>query len=253
MAAGLMAVAASVARGDEYSASTHFYAVEYLKPVRATGDLSFLNVTVNRKLDAATAERVLREELQRVVSLFPPKGEIMAHAWSQTDPSPGSEEMILLTDGSEFLIYLPKTKQTQTEKQYDVAKQRPAQPGKEIHVELTLRFERGADGQARVLGTTNLPHRMLLMLVLRRPGSNKYLTDTKFEVADGRIVSPWLSDAGKPLAPGTYEVEVGSPLPDLQPPEVRAVIGKTGENLLGPVSASMGSKMIEYKVKLPLK
>src|SRR5712691_3181835 len=103
----------------------------------------------NRQLDAQTAERVLREELQRAVILFPPKGDVMAYAWTETDPTPGSEEMISLPDGSKFLIYSPKTKQMQTEKQYDISRQKPAQPGKGLNVDLSLELERGTDGRAR--------------------------------------------------------------------------------------------------------
>jgi hypothetical protein len=248
----LAAVLSSAASAGNYSARTHFYAVEYLKPSAGTGNLSILNVTFNRKLDAKTADRVLREELLRAIELFPPRGDVMAYAWTQTDPSPGSEKMIALPDGSHFLIYSPKTKQTQTEKQYDLSKQRPAQPGKAINVDLSLELERGADGRARVLGRTNLPHGMNLMLGLRGTAS-KYFAQEKVEVADGRIVSPWFSDAGKPLSLGLYKIEVSSPLPDLQPPAVWSVIGRSGENLLGPVRTWMGSKMVEYTVTKSLK
>ena len=82
---------------------------------------------------------------------------------------------------------------------------------------------------------------MTLMLGVRGTAS-KYFTQDKVEVADGRIVSPWFSDAGKPLPLGLYKIEVSSPLPDLQPPAVRSVIGRSGENLLGPVRTSMGSR-----------
>lgn len=223
-----------------------------MKPTAGSGDLSVLNITFNRKLDAQTAERVLREELQRVVSLFPPKGDVMAYAWTETDPTPGSEHMISLSDGSHFLIYSPKTKQTQTEKQYDLSKQKPAEPGKGINVDLSVELERGADGRVRILGKTNLPAGMTLMLDLSRTGS-KYFAGDKVGVVDGRIVSSWFSEGGKPLTPGTYEIKVSSPLPDLQSPAVRAAIGKTGENLLGPVRTWMGSKMIDYTVRKTLK
>jgi len=56
-----------------------------------------------------------------------------------------------------------------------------------------------------------------------------------------------------PLPAGAYEITVTSPLPSLQPPAVQAIIGKSGENLLGPVRTSMGSKMVEYTVTMSLK
>lgn len=248
----LITVLESIASAGDYSARTHFYAVEYLKPSASAGDISILSITFNRPLDAQTAERVLREELQRAVTLFPPKGDVMAYAWTETDPTPGSKAMISLPDSSEFLIYSPKTRQTQTEKQYDISRQKPAQAGKGLKVDLSLEFERDADGRVRILGKTNLPHGMILMLALRST-SSKYFAQDKVEVIDGRIVSSWFSDGNNSLRSGIYEIEVSSPLPDLQPPAVRTVIGQTGENLLGPVRTWMGSKMVEYKVRKSLK
>jgi hypothetical protein len=248
----LVTVLESIALAGDYSARTHFYAVEYLKPSTGAGDISVLNITFNGRLDAQTAERILREELQRAVTLFPPKGDVMAYAWTETDQTPGSETMISLPDKSTFLIYSPKTKQTQTEKQYDISRQKPAQAGKGLKVDLSLEFERGADGQVRILGKTNLPHGMTLMLGLRST-SSKYFAQDKVEVIDGHIVSSWFSEGGNSLRSGIYEIEVSSPLPTLQPPAVRTVIGQTGENLSGPIRTWMGSKMVEYKVKKSLK
>lgn len=236
----------------EDSARTHYYAIEYLKPKVGTEDVAILNVTINRRLDAQTAERILREELGRAVILFPPRGDVMAYAWTQTDPTPGSEHMVSLPDDSHFLIYSPKTKQTLSEKQYDVSRQKPVQPGKGINIDISLDFERGADGRVRLLGKSNLPHGMALMLDLRN-AETKYFAQDKVEVVDGRIVSSWFSDRGKSLRSGAYNIEVSSPLPDLQPQGVRTIIGQTGENLLGPVRTSMGSKMVEYKTTKALK
>jgi hypothetical protein len=248
----LITVLKSIASAGDYSPRTHFYAVEYLKPSAGAGDVSVLNITFNRQLDAQTVERILREELQHAVTLFPPKGDVMAYAWTETDSTPGPGEMISLPDKSTFLIYSPKTKQTQTEKQYDISQQKPAQAGKGLKVDLSLEFERGADGRVRILGKTNLPHGMTLMLNLRST-SSKYFAQDKVEVIDGHIVSSWFSDGSNSLRSGLYEIEVSSPLPDLQSPAVRTVIGQTGENLLGPVRTWMGSKMVEYKVKKSLK
>jgi hypothetical protein len=72
----------------EYSAKTHYYAIEFLKPVQGTADVSILNITLSRRFDPQTTERVLREELARAVALFPPKGEVMAYAWFHSPTSP---------------------------------------------------------------------------------------------------------------------------------------------------------------------
>ena len=228
----------------DYSASTHFYAIEFRKPT--VGDVAILNVTFNRRLEGQVAERILREELERAVTLFPPKGEVLAYAWTQTDPMPGTEKMIPLPDDSTFLVYSPKTKQMLTEKHYDLSRQRPAQPGKAIDVEISLDFERSADGRVRVLGKTNLPHGMLVIVDLRNTKS-KYFAQSKVEVIDGRLVSGWFSNSGRALETGQYEISVSSSLPEFQPKEVRTITGESGENLVGAVRTWMGSKMVEYK------
>ncbi len=248
----LLIAVAPLVQAKDYSAKTHFYAVEYLKPSAGSGGVSVLNIVLNRRLDAQAAERLLREELQRAATLFPPEGEIMAYAWSETAATPGSEQMIALPDGSTFLIYLAKSKQMQTEKQYGISRQKPPQSGKGLSVELSLEILRGNDGRVHILGKTNLPNGMALMLGLRDTAS-KYFAQDKVEVRDGGFVSAWFSDRGKPLHASTYEVEVSSPLPVLQPPAVRARIGEEGENLSGPVRSWMGSKMVEYKVRKTLK
>lgn len=245
---GVTIVACSQVMAAGYSSRTHYYAVEYMKPNAGMGDVSIINITVNRKITSSEAERLLKEEIQRATSLFPPKGELMAYAWLETDPAAGSEEMIELPDGSKFLIYSPKTKITQTEKQYDTSKQKPPQVGKGIKVDVSIELERGADGRVRVLGTTNLPHGMTLMTDLRKVGA-KYFAQDKVEVINGRISTAWFSDGGKALPSGAYEVNISSPLPALQPAAVRAVIGQIGENLSGPITTSMGSKMVDLTVK----
>ena len=245
---GITIVACSQAMAAGYSSRTHYYAVEYLKPNAGMGDVSIINITVNRKITASEAERLLNEEIQRATALFPPKGDLMAYAWLETNPAVGSEEMIKLPDGSNFLIYSLKTKTAQTEKQYDTSKQKPPQVGKGIKVDVSLELERGTDGRVRILGTTNLPHGMTLMTDLRKVGA-KYFAQDKVEVINGRISTTWFSDGGKALPSGAYEVSISSPLPALQSAAVRAVIGQTGENLSGPIRTSMGSKMVDLTVK----
>jgi len=231
---------------SEYSAQTHYYAVEYLKPTKSTPDISILNVIFNKDLDSQKAEAILREEIARVVSLFPPKGDVMAYAWIETNTSSGSEKIISFEDGSSFLIYSSKKKQMQTENEYNIAKQKPVQPGKGINIDIALELDRGSDGRARVLGKANLPHGMTLTLGLRHSNSN-YFAQDKVEVDDEHIVSDWFSDGGKPLPSGTYTIEVSSPLPDFQPSAVKEAIGRRGENLLGPVRTYMGKTKVTLK------
>lgn len=236
----------------DYSPRTHLYAVEYLKPISGSGGVSILNLTLNRTIDAETVKRLLREEIKRAITIFPPKGTVMAYAWAQTDPAPGSEKAIKLPDGSSFLIYSPEFKRIQTEKEYDAAKVKAPEKGEALCVQISVELEKGSDGQARICASTNLPNSMALMLDLRGVGF-QYFAQGKVAVAQGRFVSGWFSDKEKALRRGMYEITISSPLPDLQPEDVRAVIGKTGENLEGPVKTCMGSKMVDFTVKKELR
>jgi hypothetical protein len=235
----------------DYSPKTHFYLVEYLKPTKGANTVSVVNLVFNRALDAQTAERLLREEIQRAITMFPPTGTVMAYAWTQTDPAPGSEKAVSLADGSGFLIFSPDFKRIQTEKEYDAAKVKPPEKGRGLHVQISAELEKGSDGRVRISATTNLPDGMALMLDLRGVGY-AYFAQDKVEVAKGRFVSNWFSDKGRPLRRGTYEISISSPLPDLQPQQVRTVIGRKGENLEGPVKTWMGSKMVDLTFKKDL-
>lgn len=245
---GLTIVVCSRVTAEDYSPRTHYYAIEYLRPNAGMGNVSILNIILSRKITSLEAEHLLKDEIKRAVSLFPPKTELMAYAWLQTNPALGSEEMIKLPDGSTFLIYSPQTKRVQTEEQYDISKQKPPQVGKVINVEVSIELERGGDGRVRILGTTNLPHGMVLMVGLSEVGA-KYFAQDKVEVIKGHISTTWFSDKGKRLPPGVYTISISSPLPALQTASVRAAIGQTGENLSGAISTSMGSKMVDLRVK----
>lgn len=247
----LSAVAFPALAGD-YSSRTHFYAIEYLKPNKGSGDVSIINMTFNRAVDSKTAERMLREELSRAIALFPPQGDVMAYAWTQTSADLGSEKMVSLPDASHFLIYSQKAKQIQTERQYDAALQKPLEMGKGLKIEISLELEKASDGRARIVGHTNLPSHMKLMLDLRAMDGSYFAQDS-IEVVDGRITSAWFSDKGRPLRFGLYDISVSSPLPSLQPSSVRSMIGSNGENLAGSVRTWMGSKMVDFttKQKLP--
>jgi tetratricopeptide (TPR) repeat protein len=238
--------------GVDYSPSTYFYVVEYQKPISGAEEVYTLDLTFICTLDAQTAERLLREELTRAITIFPPKGDVLAHLWTQTDSTPGSEEMINLPDGSDFLIYSFEFKQIQTEKEYSVAKTKAPEKGAGLIVQISVELEKGDDGKVRIRATTNLPDKMVLMLGLRGDGFD-YFAQDKVIVAQKGFVSEWFSDRGKALSRGVYKITISSPLPDLQPKEVRAVIGEAGENLEGPVSVSMGSKMVEFIEKRELR
>ncbi len=236
------------AESAEYSAQTHNYEIEYLKPNATVGGVSILNITINGQISPLEAERQLREEIQRAISLFPPAGELLAYVWTETSVAPDSDEMVLLPDGSSFLIYAPATQKVQTEKQYDLSKQKPPQAGKSITAAVSLNMERGVDGRVRIVGSTNLPDGMSLMIRIRNVDA-RYGAQDSIKLMNGKFVTTWFSDHGKPPPNGTYEINISSPLPSVQSAPVRAVIGEQGENLLGAIRTSMGSKMIDLTVQ----
>ena len=103
----------------EFSPKSHFYQVEYLKPI--SGDVSIITIIFSAHVSSDLAERFLRQEIDRAANYSSLKGEIMAYAWVRTGSNVSDEENIKLSDGSSFLIYTPDTKHVLTEKEYHVA------------------------------------------------------------------------------------------------------------------------------------
>lgn len=98
---------------------------------------------------------------------------------------------------------------------------------------LEVSLVRGPDSKIQIVGETDLPSGMELMLGLRRPEIDYWAQD-KIVVNNGGFRSEGFSDRGRPLPAAIYEVQVTSPLPRLQPSSVRYVIGEQGQNLSGP-------------------
>lgn len=114
---------------------------------------------------------------------------------------------------------------------------------------LSVRLERVSGGKVHVIGETNLPDGMKLMIALRgsRPD---YFAQDKIAVSGGAFRSAGFSNRGSALPPGKYEVSVTSSLPRLQPTSVQSVIGQNGENMSGPaVIEKKGKRMIRWTVK----
>lgn len=241
-------LAVETVSGNDYPPNTFFYAVEYLKPSPGAGDLSTINIIVNAPIDAEAADRLLREELLRAITLFPPKGNVMAFAWHQPDPRSDPEQAIYLPDGSHFLIYSSASGKMQTESEFSADNVKSPTPGKEINVQVTLNTEKRRDGRARINGQTNLPDKMTLTLSLRGLGFG-YGAQSTVTVLRGGFSTDWFSDKGNALPRGKYEVSITSPLPTVQPEEVRSIIGKDGENLVGPIKTYMGQKMIQITME----
>lgn len=120
-----------------------------------------------------------------------------------------------------------------------------------IKVELDVKLEGG--DKPVVVGTTNLPDGMQLGVSLRRKESS-YFGGTNVNVSGGTFKTEPFSQGDKSLNPGKYEVEISSPLADLQPAAVQAVIGDGGKNLEGPKAkkSQFGGKVISFKKQVTL-
>lgn len=77
---------------------------------------------------------------------------------------------------------------------------------------------------------TNLPDETSLMLTLN---GNNYTAQVQVTVKDGVTSSNAFSSNGNSLAEGEYVLTVSMSIPKLQPDNVRAIIGESGENMTG--------------------
>lgn len=105
-------------------------------------------------------------------------------------------------------------------------------------------------GQVIVSGITNLPDKTKFIVSINNDVRQFYASD-EVTVTKGAFRTAPLGPVSGML-PGQYELEVMAPVPDAQPESVRAVIGKNGEHLKGPLvqQTRWGSPIIEYKTKL---
>lgn len=85
-----------------------------------------------------------------------------------------------------------------------------------------------------VTGETNLPDGTEGIASIESKTTKKGGSD-KFTVQGGRFRAGPFSDGGQGLAPGSYTLDVTIAIAQVQPPQVKAVIGQNGENLRGPL------------------
>ena len=103
-----------------------------------------------------------------------------------------------------------------------------------------------------VVGTTNLPDGIELMVTIRRKESS-YMSQTKTRVKDGAFRAGPFLQRGYSLVPGIYSIEVSSSLAFLQPPPTWSTIGSDGSRLEGPLAKQSpfgGGKIVEYETSL---
>lgn len=99
---------------------------------------------------------------------------------------------------------------------------------------LVMDIKVGGDPAAPVIsGETNLPDGARLNANVAQ--GDRYMADgADLAVDQGRFTSPPMMLQGDPLPPGKYQIEIGSPLADIQPDGVRQIVGAAYENLTGP-------------------
>lgn len=113
---------------------------------------------------------------------------------------------------------------------------------------VTVRAKAEGGDRPVIVGVTNLPDGIELMITIRRKESS-YMAQNKARVKDEAFRAGPFSQRGAGLNPGTYTIEVSSPLASLQPPHTWPTIGNDGAKLQGPLvkKSPYGGKVVEYK------
>jgi hypothetical protein len=105
----------------------------------------------------------------------------------------------------------------------------------------------GEPGRPIVSGKTNLPNGTVLMISIEGK-SNYYGGGARAIVENGRFSAGPLYNASSPMKPGTYSLEIVTPFVDLQPAEVRKIMGNAGANLAGPLVRRRAiGNVVEYR------
>lgn len=114
-----------------------------------------------------------------------------------------------------------------------------------LKVKITAATE-GADKPV-VVGTTNLPDGIELMVTLRRKES-AFMAQDKAKVTQGKFRAGPFSQKGVSLNPGIYSISVSMPIASMQPPATWPTIGNDGDKLEGPLTkkSSFGGRVAEY-------
>ncbi|MCA1576626.1 MAG: hypothetical protein LC794_04585 [Acidobacteria bacterium] len=99
-------------------------------------------------------------------------------------------------------------------------------------VVLRFKVETSRTLKPRIIGETNLPDGTELMVSLDSKSVN-YNGSDNTTVNGGRFQSAEFSSNYNNLKAGQYVAEVVMPIPAVQPPSVRAIIGENGEKLKG--------------------
>jgi hypothetical protein len=102
-----------------------------------------------------------------------------------------------------------------------------------------------------VVGTTNLPDGIELMITLTRKES-AFMAQDKARVVRGKFRAGPFSQKDAPLNPGVYVLSVSMPIASVQPPSTWPAIGNDGDKLEGPLTKkfSFGGRIAEFTTKI---
>lgn len=129
---------------------------------------------------------------------------------------------------------------------------KPNLPAFKDSVAFSIQFYDSGDMKPAIIGYTNLPEGTKMMVDVSRKKAS-YFGQSEAFVRDGRLQTENFTVSGAPLPPGTYKVEISTPLPGIEPASVQQVIGKRGENLKGKwTTSSYGEKMVRFSTNLEL-
>ncbi|MGN7175630.1 hypothetical protein [Cytobacillus sp. SAFR-174] len=104
-----------------------------------------------------------------------------------------------------------------------------------IYAKMDAQMELSADRKATFSGTSNLPAGTELLISFSLT-DDSYHAQTKTVIEeDGSFTTEQFSNRGTPLAYGNYLLEVISGVANIQPPEVKAILGENYGNVKGPL------------------
>lgn len=117
----------------------------------------------------------------------------------------------------------------------------------DVHISTSIE----GDANPIVVGQTNLPDSTSLMVTISRQ-QDSYRAQSKTKVSRGKFYAGPFSQKGVRLNPGVYNLDISTPLATLQPPEVQAVIGKSGNNLKGMLIETLpfGDNVVKYQKEI---
>lgn len=103
--------------------------------------------------------------------------------------------------------------------------------------------------KVKITIATNLPDEMILMMDLKDSGS--YWAQSEGTVRGGKLVTTFGN-----VGTGNYRLTISSPVVEIQPENVKAVLGENGKNMVGDLvtfDPHLNSYFIEYTSNIVVK